>query len=83
MKSLVKTHIDGPSTAGWAHRPTRKRVPVIRLLAGAGIHGMEDLLLDGFEVEARALLHRRELDGGLGQLRHLLLDVDEAPELVT
>jgi hypothetical protein len=44
--------------------------------------GLVNLVLHGFQVEARALLHRRELDGGLGQIRHLLLDMDEAPELV-
>src|SRR5262245_11160305 len=44
--------------------------------------GLLDLCLHGLEVEARAFLHRRELDGGPGKLRHLLLDIDEAPELV-
>ena len=41
-----------------------------------------DLRLHGVEVEARALLHRRELDRGHGQLLDLLLDEHEAPELV-
>src|SRR4051812_5019639 len=41
-----------------------------------------DLRLHGIEVEARAFLHRRELDRGHGQLLYLLLDKHEAPELV-
>src|SRR4029453_3246346 len=51
------------------------------LLAHCG-PGCLDLRLDGIEVEARALLHRRELDGGHGELHHLLLDKHEAPEFV-
>src|SRR5262245_59429628 len=50
--------------------------------AGVRLHGLLDLLLDGFQVEARALLHRRELDRGLSELPHLLLHQHEAPELV-
>ena len=46
-------------------------------------HGFRDLRLYGIEVEARALLRRRELDGRHGQLRHFLLDEHEAPELGT
>src|SRR5438128_731712 len=46
------------------------------------LRGLLDLVLHGLEVEARALLHRRELDRRLGQLPDLLLDVDEPPELV-
>src|SRR3954452_812973 len=41
-----------------------------------------DLRLHGVEVEARALLHRRKLDRRHGELLHLLLHEDEAPELV-
>ena len=41
-----------------------------------------DLRLDRLHVEARPLLHRRELDEGLRGLRDLLLDEDETPELV-
>src|SRR5438128_2413003 len=41
-----------------------------------------DLRLHGVEVEARSLLHRGELDRCLGEFRNLLLDEDEAPELV-
>ena len=41
-----------------------------------------DFRLHGIEVEARALLHRRELDRGQGQLLDLLLDEHEAPEFV-
>src|SRR5438477_13202298 len=46
------------------------------------MRGPLDLLLDGLQIERSALLHRRELDGGLGQLPHLLLDVHEPPKLV-
>src|SRR5882672_3357824 len=44
--------------------------------------GSGDLGLDRFHVETRALLHRRELDEALRRLADLLLDEDEAPELV-
>ena len=49
--------------------------------AGARLHGLFDLLLDGFLVEARALLHRRKIDRGPGEFGHLLLHEHEAPEL--
>src|ERR1700710_118788 len=52
-----------------------------RLLAHRG-PGRLDLRLHPFEVEARALLHRRELDRGHGQLLDLLLDQNETPEFV-
>src|SRR6476469_3123031 len=45
------------------------------------LDGLLDLLLDGFQVEARALLHRREFDGRLSELPDLLLRKLEAPEL--
>src|SRR5262245_560186 len=45
-------------------------------------HGLLDLLLHRRPIEARALVHRRKLDRGLGHLRHFLLDKLEAPELV-
>ena len=38
-------------------------------------------LLQGFEVEARTLLERRELDESLGVSSHLLQHEDELPEL--
>src|SRR5262245_61443558 len=53
-----------------------------RLLARSSRSFLRDLLLQRFEVEARALLYRRELDKGLRHLGDLLLHVDEAPELV-
>ena len=40
-----------------------------------------DLLLDRVKVEGRRVLHRRVVDRRHGQLRHLLLDDDEPPEL--
>jgi hypothetical protein len=52
------------------------------LLTGVCRHGLLDLGFHPLEVETCASLHRRELDGGLGDLRHLLLDELEAPELV-
>jgi hypothetical protein len=36
----------------------------------------------GIEIEARPLLHRRELDRGHGELLNLLLDKYEAPKLI-
>ena len=42
----------------------------------------EDLLLDGLQVEAGPLLHRRELDERLAEPGDFLLDVNESPELV-
>jgi hypothetical protein len=46
------------------------------------LHGFLDLRLDAFEVEARALLHWRKLDRGLGQPPDLLLRELETPELL-
>src|SRR5438876_9745427 len=44
--------------------------------------GSLDFRFHGVEVEARALLHRRELDRSHGQLLYVLLDKHEAPEFV-
>src|SRR6266704_6847862 len=44
--------------------------------------GCRDFRLHGIEVEARAFLHRWELDRSHRELLNLLLDEDEAPELV-
>src|SRR4030095_4975356 len=44
--------------------------------------GLHDLLFDGVQVERSGFLNGRELNEGLAELRHLLLDEDEAPELV-
>jgi hypothetical protein len=52
------------------------------LLALVCFDGCLDLRFHGIEVEARALLHRRELDCSHGDLRHLLLGNDEPPELL-
>jgi hypothetical protein len=41
-----------------------------------------DLRFHCFEVEARALLHRREVDSGLAELGHFLLHEHTAPELI-
>src|SRR5262245_9519166 len=53
----------------------------IVLSASPRLHGFLDLLLDSLEVEARALLHRRKLDRGLGEFPDLLLYKHETPEL--
>ncbi len=42
------------------------------------LNGFLDLPLDGFEVEAGALLHRRKLDCSLGELADFLLNELEA-----
>src|SRR5215510_11227901 len=44
--------------------------------------GLHDLLLDSVQVERSGFLNRRELDECFAELRHLLLDEDEAPEFV-
>src|SRR3982074_354221 len=44
--------------------------------------GSRDFRFHGIEVEARAFLHRRELDRSHGEFLHLLLDKYEAPELI-
>src|SRR5215510_7887178 len=64
-------------TAGWQ----RRSAPVDASLGHCRSRRL-DLGLHGIEVEARALLHRRKLDRGLGQLQDLLLDEHKAPELV-
>src|SRR6476620_6566469 len=51
------------------------------LLASVRLHRLLDLFLDGFEIEARALLHRRKLDRRLGKLADLLLHELATPEL--
>src|SRR5258707_207573 len=65
-------------------RPTRgpTAMTVIRLLFAHRGSGRFVLRFHGIKIEARALLHRWELDRGLGQLLHLLLDKHEPPELV-
>src|SRR5579883_426661 len=42
---------------------------------------VDNLLLDGFKVEACRLLHRRKLDEGLAELRYSVLHLHETPEL--
>src|SRR5450631_3276916 len=69
-------------------RPVRKSPAMqisqalARLLGRLRLDSRFDLCLHGIKIEARALLHRREVDGGQGHLRYFLLDKDEAPELV-
>ena len=43
-------------------------------------HLFRKLRFQGIEVETRAMLHWRIVNGCLGQLGHLLLDEDESPE---
>src|SRR6266581_6650956 len=52
-----------------------------RLVAGPRLQLLLELFLQPFQVEARALLHGREFQEGLGVRPHLLLDEHEAPEL--
>src|SRR5262245_40329308 len=80
----------GGWTAGSGHRRPIGRLwpPSIRttwpfgLLGRPGGQSLVDLRLDGCQVEAGTLLHRREVDRGLGELGHFLLHEHEAPELV-
>src|SRR5262245_45325003 len=51
-------------------------------LARFARHGLLDLLLHGFQVEAPAFLHGRKFDRSLGDLRDFLLHELEAPELI-
>src|SRR5258707_10981369 len=60
----------------------RSLVKVQARLLGDRRSGGGDLRLDRIEVEARAFLHRRELDGSHRQFLDLALDENEAPELV-
>ena len=52
------------------------------LLAGLCGYCRLDLRFHRLHVEARAFLHRRELDDALGCFCNLLLHEDETPELV-
>src|SRR4029077_15434109 len=75
----------GPRPGGFfragRRRPSTSPMASLWLL-GDRRSGCPDFPLHGVEVEARALLHRRKLDGRHGELLHLLLDEDETPELV-
>ena len=51
------------------------------LAASASCHPFRHLRLDGVKIEARAPLHRREIEEGLELLADHLLDEHEAPEL--
>src|SRR5215470_2667673 len=52
------------------------------LVGGPAFHFLIQLLLQGLEVEARALLHRRVVDESLRVPADFLLHEHEAPELV-
>src|SRR5262249_24197404 len=54
----------------------------LSLLAPGGRSFLREFLLQRFEVEARALLHRGVIQEGLRVLGDRILDEDEAPELV-
>ena len=43
-------------------------------------HGLLNLFLDGFEIEARTSLHRRVVDDRLASARDLLLREDNAQD---
>src|SRR5262245_22814824 len=65
--------------------PARDTFVTLRhaLPCGTRRYGLLDFRLDGFQVEARALLHRRKLDRSLGELADFLLHELEPPELVS
>src|SRR5262249_181695 len=46
-----------------------------------GLDHVLDLLLHRLQVKGGRVLHRRVVDGRLGEFRHLLLDEDKPPEL--
>ena len=77
-RPLAEVDYSGAVGAPAVEAPVPWRFSLARMCLG----GLLDLCLHGLEVEARPFLHRRELDGGPGKLRHLLLDIDETPELV-
>ena len=70
-------------------RPRLSHPPSFQLLASALArrlrlgHPFRHLRFDCIKVEARALLHRREIEEGLEFLANYLLDEHEAPELGT
>ncbi len=70
--------------AGAGPPELKTRAALFRLLFHLSLHRLKaflDLGLDGFEIEARAALHRGVFDEGLGIFADLLLQEDEAPEL--
>src|SRR6516225_53062 len=82
----------GPLAEVWTGRVSAKKPRCIRpmssaamlvvlLLRRVGGHLLIQLLLQCCEIEASALLHRREVEEGLRFLSHLLLKEDEPPEL--
>src|SRR5580704_17305598 len=62
--------------------PTRNMLWMTRWLLSVFRHRCGDLFFHSVEVERRALLHGRIVDGAHGELCHYLLDKHEAPELV-
>src|SRR5215470_8595869 len=61
------------------------KIETVHLVAVALLRHLQLLLhfrLEGFEIEARPFLHRRELEETLSCLSDLLLHEDEAPELI-
>src|SRR5581483_11446221 len=61
--------------------PRRGARPEWLSLAALVAEHLVDLFLDRLQVEGGRVLHRRVLEGRLGQVRHPLLDEDEPPEL--
>src|SRR5271157_2273352 len=88
--SCAKLKASNRGRGGWDRRDhnvvmiARRRALAARIgsLSCSALARLEHLFFHGLQVEGRALLHRGELDRGLSELLHLLLDVDEAPELV-
>src|SRR5262245_30084624 len=76
-----------PVTTPASTRWSRSRVNgvifgLLRLGGFDGRHLLLELFLQRRQVEARARLHRREVQEGLSRFADLLLHEDEAPELV-
>src|SRR5262245_14720139 len=59
----------------------RAPAPQRGLLSGLVFDRRVDLLLHGLQIERGWVLHRREFDGRLCQVRYLFLHHDESPEL--
>src|SRR5579863_3013938 len=62
-------------------RPARFRNLIRDDLLVLRRHLFIELLFDDLQVEAGALLHRRELECALREFSYFLLDIDKAPEL--
>ncbi len=78
---LDRLHGDG-DRRGQQHGRLVGRPRGIALFARLRLHGLVNLLLDSFQVEARALLHRRKLNRSLSEFPNFLLHKNKTPEFV-